>query len=311
MNKKTTLFSRQEAICLVMLVGLFIPGCGLRQRRFATPEEAASALVSAAKAEQKDEVHRILGRGANDVLSSGDEVADQQARNRFLAAYDEKHSLVVESNGTMTLQVGADDWPLPIPLVERSGSWRFDTRRGKDEILNRRIGRNELDVQQVCLALVDAQREYFAADRNGDGVHEFAQKLISDPGQRNGLYWETSPGESASPIGPLMAEAVAEGYGSNPNSTGNRRPYHGYYFKLLESQGPHAPGGAKDFVVNGRMTEGFALIAWPAEYGNSGVMSFLVSHHGVVYERNLGRHTARIASAMREFDPDPNWNVAE
>lgn len=295
----------------LIVVQTLLSGCSMRQRHFSTPEEAAGALILAAQSEQKDEVKRILGRGADDVVSSGDEVADQQAKENFLKAYEEKHALVPELDGSMTLQVGPEDWPLPIPIIKRWGSWRFDTARGKDEILNRRIGRNELDVQQVCLALVDAQREYFAADRNGDGVHEYAQKLVSDPGQRNGLYWETSPGEPASPIGPLMAEAVAEGYGSNPNPTGERRPYHGYYFKLLKSQGPHAPGGAKDFVANGRMTDRFALIAWPAEYGNSGVMSFLVSHHGIVYERNMGRRTARIARAMNEFDPDSNWSVAE
>ena len=291
------------------LACLWAPGCGLRQERFATPEEAARALVVAVRSENSEEVGRILGRGGKEVVSSGDEVADRQTRQRFLTAYDEKNSLVAEPDGSVTLQVGQDDWPMPIPIVNTKDSWRFDTARGKDEILNRRIGRNELSVQQVCLALVDAQREYIATDRNGDGVPEYAQKLISDPGQKNGLYWETSADEPPSPAGPLVADAAEEGYGQRKNEGGQRRPFHGYYFKLLKSQGPNAPGGAREYVVNGRMTEGFALVAWPAQYGNSGVMTFLVSHQGVVYERDLGRRTERIASSITSFDPDPGWNV--
>jgi hypothetical protein len=230
-------------------------------------------------------------------------------RERFLAAYDEKNSLVAEPDGSTTLQVGTDDWPMPIPLVKRSSSWRFDTRRGKEEILNRRIGRNELSVEQTCLAIVDAQREYVSADRDGDGVREYAQKVISDPGKKDGLYWETGPTELPSPLGPLVAEAVDEGYGATKNESGQRRPFHGYYFKLLKSQGPEAPGGDREYVVNGKMTEGFAVVAWPAEYGNSGVMTFLVNHLGIVYQRNLGKETARIASAMALFDPDPDWSL--
>ncbi len=291
------------AICCVA------PGCSLRQEKFATPEEAASALVTAAKSEETDRVKKILGRGADDVIASGDEVADRVARDKFLHAYDEKHSLVAESDKMVTLQVGSEDWPMPISIVKKWGSWRFDTRRGKDEILSRRIGRNELSVEQVCLAIVDAQREYFEKDRNGDGVPEYAQKLVSDPGEKNGLYWETSSEEPPSPIGPLVADAVEEGYAGREKDSTGRRPYHGYYFKLLRSQGPYAPGGAYDYVVDGRMTNGFAIVAWPAEYGNSGVMTFLVSHQGIVYQRNLGRHTARIASTMSVFDPTPQWSI--
>jgi len=298
-----------RTISLILCANLFIAGCSLQQKRFSTPEEAVDGLIGASKSERPDEVRRILGRGSDDVLSSGDDVADRRARDKFLNAYEEKNALVTEPDGSVTLQVGKDDWPMPIPLVKGFGSWRFDTRRGKEEILNRRIGRNELSVRQICLAIIDAQREYVVADRNSDGVLEYAQKLNSDFGEKNGLYWETSGDEPPSPLGPLVADAVEEGYGGGKKESGQRRPYHGYYFKQLWSQGPNAPGGARDYMVNGRMIEGFAVVAWPAEYGNSGVMTFLVSHQGVVYERNLGKRTASIASSMTAFDPDSEWSV--
>lgn len=296
-------------LSLLLIVGCCAAGCGLQQERYVSPEAAAQALVAAVRSEDDEQVARVLGRGAKEVIRSGDQVADREALDRFLQAYDEKSAIVAEPDGSMTLQVGQDDWPMPIPIVERRGSWRFDTRGGKEEILNRRIGRNELSVREVCLAFVDAQREYISVDRNGDGVPEYAQKLISDVGQRNGLYWETAENEPPSPMGPLVAEAAEEGYGRQTAGEGQRRPYHGYYFKLLKSQGPHAPGGTKDYVVDGRMTEGFAVIAWPAEYGNSGIMTFLVSHQGVVYERDFGRRTDRLAPAITTFDPDPDWSV--
>lgn len=291
----------------IVAAAVAVPGCTWQQARFDTPDDAAGAFVQAVRTEDADELQRILGPGGGEIMSSGDDVADRRMRETFLAAYDKKNALVAEADGSMVMEIGEDDWPMPIPIVERGRSWRFDTRRGKEEILNRRIGRNELSVQEVCLAFVDAQREYVAHDHNGDGVREYAQKLISDEGQKNGLYWETSEGEPPSPMGPLVAEAVEEGYGRSQPTTGERRPYHGYYFKLLKKQGKHAPGGAQDYCVDGRMTGGFAVIAWPAEYDNSGVMTFLVSHQGLVYERDLGRPSARIASAMSEFDPDDTW----
>jgi hypothetical protein len=294
-------------VAAIAAAAVAVPGCSWGQARFDTPEAAAGAFVDAIRAEDTDELHHILGRGADEIISSGDEVADQQARGKFLQAYDEKNALVSETDESVVLEVGKDAWPMPIPIVERWGSWRFDTRSGKEEILNRRIGRNELSVQEVCRAFVDAQREYKSQDRNGDGVLEFAQKLISDEGQKNGLYWETNEGEPPSPMGPLVAEAVEEGYGRDQSKTGERRPYHGYHFKLLKAQGKNAPGGAREYSVDGRLTEGFAVVAWPAEYGNSGVMTFLVSHQGVLYEQDLGRRSARIASAMNTFDPDADW----
>lgn len=283
-------------------------GCSMSQQRFASPQEAAGALVEAVRADDEARLREILGRGAEEVISSGDPVADDNAREVFLAAYDEKNTLATEADGSVRLEVGSDPWPLPIPLVEGRGGWRFDTQAGKEEVLNRRIGRNELSVQEVCLALVDAQREYSSTDRNGDGVPEYAQKLISDPGQRNGLYWEAEEGEPESPMGPLVAGAAAEGYGGNRQS-GERRPYHGYYYKLLTSQGRYAPGGARDYMKDGRLIDGFAVLAWPAEYGNSGIMTFMVSHHGVVYEQDLGRRTSAIAESINTFDPDPDWRV--
>lgn len=298
-----------KTIWAAVLTGALSFGCSMRQEGFATPEEAASALVAAAQAEQSDEVRRILGDGAEDVLSSGDEVADHQARARFLNAYEEKHALVSGQDGSMTLQVGHEDWPMPIPIVKQRNSWRFDVARGREEILNRRIGRNEFDAQQVCLALVDAQREYVSVDRNGDGVLEYAQKLISDPGQKNGLYWESVSGEPPSPMGPLVTQAAEEGYGASREEASQRRPYHGYYYKLLKSQGPNAPGGARQFMENGRLAQGFAVVAWPAEYDNSGVMTFLVSHHGVIYQSDLGPRTSEIAPSMSAFDPDPQWTL--
>ena len=292
---------------LAIAVCCVAPGCSLRQEKFSTPEDAAKALILAAQSDQKDEVKKILGKGADDVTSSGDEIKDQLGRDKFLKAYDEKHELVAQPDGSVTLQVGADDWPMPIPIVKRWGSWRFDTTRGRDEILNRRIGRNELDAVQVCLAVVDAQREYAEKDRNGDGVLEYAKKFFSDPGEKNGLYWETSADEPPSPLGELAADASEEGYSTEATQTGAPRPYHGYLFKMLTAQGPNAPGGARDYMVDGKMTGGFAVVAWPAEYGNSGVMTFMVNNQGVVYQQNLGRKTARIASSMSAFNPDLHW----
>ncbi len=289
---------------------MVLSACSSSGARFATPDAAVGALASAVRSEDQKELKRILGRGAEEIISSGDEVADQQARERFLQSYDEKTELVSESEDTVTLQIGKDEWPMPIPIVKRGDYWLFDTRAGKEEILNRRIGRNERDVQQVCLAFVDAQREYKSQDRDGDGVLEYARKLISDPGQKNGLYWESGEDNSSSPMGLLVAGAAEEGYGRTPKKRGERRPYHGYYFKLLTSQSDYAPGGARDYLVDGNLTGGFAVVAWPADYGNSGVMTFMINHQGILYERNFGPRTQRIVSAMTEFDPGPEWDVS-
>jgi len=305
----------QTAVAAVLLVviGLSaLPAAGQAQKSFATPEEAVKALVSAAKAENMEELLAILGPEAKDVLSSGDPVADRLNRQVVLTAFDQQWKLEEEVSGVKTVVIGYEDWPLPIPLVKEESGWRFDTAAGKEEILFRRIGRNELNTIQACRMYVQVQNEY--ASRGHDGMPEglFAQKFASDPGKQNGLYWPAKPGEPLSPLGEFVAEASSEGYlreGTNPNPA--PRPFHGYYFRILTAQGPAAPGGAQSYVVNGNMTGGFALVAWPAEYGNSGIMTFIVNHDGIVYEKDSGEDTAAIASQMKDYNPDDTWRKAE
>ena len=282
----------------------------ISQKTFSTPEDAAQALVTAAKADDTEQLLSILGPEGKQLLFSGDEVQDRAGLERFAKAYDEKNQLVKESEKKAVIEVGNDSWPVPIPIVQASeGKWRFDTKQGKEEILNRRIGRNELSTIQACLAFLHAEREYASKDRNGDGVLEYAQKFVSDQGQKNGLYWEAKEGEEPSPLGPLFAMAKKEGY--SKKSDGEPTPYHGYFFKILKSQGKSAPRGAYDYVINGRMVGGFAMVAYPAQYGVSGIMTFIVSHDGVVYQKNLGKGTASVAQAMKSFNPDKSWKKLE
>lgn len=306
---KNSLSKAVIPLAAVLLVSTL--GCSSsRQATFATPDSAADALVVAARADSKPELKHIFGDGADSLIGSGDAVADRNAATKFVELYDQKHQ-IVPSDGTpdsMTLVVGNEDWPFPVPIVkETDGKWRFDTDSGLQEILNRRIGRNELDTVQVCLAIVDAQREYAFLDPDGDGVPEYATKFRSDPGKKNGLYWKTEPGQPPSPLGLLAAEAQAEGYSAAGMREGERRPYHGYFYKILESQGPHARDGAYDYMVNGKMIGGFAVVAWPADYGNSGIMTFTVNQAGVVYQKDLGEETEKLASSMKSFDPDSTW----
>ena len=272
------------------------------QQRFASPEEAVRALIDAIKAGNQKTLLDILGPGARPLVYSGDAVADRNAGQRFVAEYDRAHRLE-GGGGKVTLYVGQDDFPFAIPLVPDGPVWRFDTRAGAEEILNRRIGKNELNAIQVCLAYVDAQREYYSEDRNADGVREYAQRFISTSSTHDGLFWETKPGEKPSPLGLLVAQAQAEGYG--PGTRG--APYHGYFYRILSAQGPAAPDGAYDYMAHKRMIGGFALVAFPAQYGVSGVMTFLVNHEGVVYEKDLGPDTAAIARGMKQFNPDTTW----
>jgi hypothetical protein len=275
------------------------------QKAFATGEEALSAFVKALREENKQELLAIFGDDANDLISSGDEVDDNQRRGKFLKAYDEQHRLDADGNN-LVIVIGKNDWPFAIPIIKQEQQWIFDTNAGKEEILNRRIGQNELDTIQVMLAIVDAEREYAEKDRDGDGVRKYAQKLRSDPGKKNGLYWETKDGEEPSPMGPLMAAARQEGYFGDKSSE-KPAPYHGYFYRLLTSQGEHAEGGAYDYIVDGNMTGGFAVAAYPADYGNSGVMTFIVNYDGVVYRKNLGEETEQKAKAIKQFDPDESW----
>jgi hypothetical protein len=271
------------------------------QQFFKTAEEAADALVSAAKAGDRKRILTVLGRDGADIVSSGDAIADASARNRVIEAYDAKHQVVMEGGDKAVLVIGREDWPFPIPLVRKDGTWRFDTAAGRNEILYRRIGRNELSAIETCLAYVDAQQEYAEQGVAGNGV--YAQRIVSRPGKKDGLYWPAQSSADESPLGELAASAAAEGYRAGQQ----RAPYHGYYYKVLTRQGPNAPGGALDYVVRGNMIGGFALVAYPAGYRNSGVMTFLVNHQGDVYEKDLGPNTARIAAGITAFNPDNTW----
>jgi hypothetical protein len=277
------------------------------QKTFASPQEALTALVDALKAGDRQELLAILGPEGKELISSGDEVQDRADRDRFLAAYDKKADCVPQGNDRVEVILGNDNWPFPIPIVKGQEGWFFDTAAGKEEILNRRIGRNELYTIQVCLAYVEAQREYAGADRQQDGIIQYAQKIVSDPNERNGLYWPVTPGEVPSPFGPLAAQAAAEGYKRSEKPT----PFHGYYYRILKGQGAKAPGGAYSYVIHGHMVAGFALVAWPAEYGVSGVMTFVVNRNGIVYQKDLGPKTDEIAKAMTLYNPDQTWSRAQ
>jgi len=281
----------------------------VKQQTFASPEEAVNALVKALKSDDVKALAAIFGPGSRDLLFSGDPVADKTTRERFLSRYGEKNRLEV-TEAKANLNIGNDDWPFAVPLVKKEGLWYFDTKQGREEILARRIGQNELSTIQVCLAYVDAQREYFRKDRDGDGLLEYAQKFGSDKGKKNGLYWPVKEGEGQSPLGPLFASAQEKGYSAKA-AGGKPIPYYGYYYRILTGQGKNAPGGAYDYVVKGNMIGGFALVAYPAKYGASGVMTFIVNHDGVVYQKDLGKNTEKTALAMKVFDPDSTWKKAQ
>jgi hypothetical protein len=277
------------------------------QQTYKTPEAAVDALVATAKSGDQKEALVVLGRDGKDIISSGDKVSDDAARQRFVASYDAKHQIAMEGDNKAVLVIGDNDYPFPIPLVRKNGQWSFDTEAGRREILYRRIGHNELDAIQTCLAFVDAQDEYAEKDRTGTGTGVYAERFISQPGKKDGLYWPTAQGEEESPLGELFAAASRQGYRAGEG----RSPYHGYYYKILTRQGPAAVGGTADYVVNGKMIGGFALVAYPAEYRNSGVMTFLVNHNGTVFQKNLGPKTAELAEAITSFNPDPTWKKVE
>jgi len=278
-------------------------------RGFGSPQEAVDALVSALEANDTAELAMLLGPDGGDILDSGDAVADAGARADFLELYKAQHEVVEEEPGTMTLQVGANQWPLPIPLVQRGGKWYLDGAAGADELVYRRVGRNELGAIAVCRGFVDAQAEYAAEPRDGNAeAGVYAIKLRSDPNRQNGLYWPTAEGEPESPAGAALASAAAEGYRA---VAGKRMPYHGYFYRMLYAQGEAASGGAMDYFVDGQLVNGVALLAWPAVFGVSGVKSFIVNQEGVVYEKDLGEDTATVADAIQAFDPDDAWQKVE
>ena len=275
------------------------------EKTFSSPGDAVLALYSAVKSGDQQALSAIFGSNAGPILHSGDEVADKTMATDLIRRYDQMHRVVMEPDQRVTLYIGADNWPLPIPIVKNnSGAWYFDTEVGAKEILYRRIGRNENDAIEVLYTLVDAQREYASVARDGDKTKHYALKFLSDDGKQNGLYWKTSENETPSPIGPLIVDAAGEGYNLKQ---GQQAPFHGYYYRILTKQGPAAKGGAKDYLLNGQLTRGFAFVAYPAEYRNSGVMTFIVNQDGVVYEKDLGQDTTKIASAITEFNPDQGW----
>jgi hypothetical protein len=277
------------------------------QRTFASAEDASRALFDAMQLQDEQAPLSILGRAGKEVISSGDPTEDSDARAGFIVKYQEMHRFVTEPGGTVTLVIGAENWPFPIPLVNHHGSWYFDTDAGKDEIVFRRIGRNELAAMDACRELVSAQKQYFARPP-GALPKQFAQKLVSDEGRHNGLYWHGADDEFDSPINPLIAYARQN---LPTDQVGEHVPFNGYMFRILTSQGPHAPGRAKNYVVDGKMSAGFAFVAYPVEYRSSGVMTFIVDESGTIYEKDLGPDTTKLAQAMTAYDPDSTWHKVE
>jgi hypothetical protein len=296
------------AIVLVASAAVSMSCAALAQQAYKTPQVAVDALVALAKSGDQRLARAVLGNGGQDIISSGDKVADEATRAKFVAAYDAKHQITMDGEMKATLVIGDQDYPFPMPIVRaKGGTWSFDIEAGRREILYRRIGRNELSTIETCLAYIDAQDEYADKDRTGDGAGAYAQRFSSSPDKKDGLYWPTAEGEEPSPLGELFADASAEGYtvGEGPS------PYHGYYYKILTKQGPATEGGAADYIVNGRMMGGFALVAYPAQYRNSGVMTFIVNYSGAVFQKDLGPNSDRIAAAMTTFNPDPSWKKVD
>jgi hypothetical protein len=292
------------ALALALLVSATATAAAA-QRTFASPQEAVDVLAQAMKANDQAALQALFGPDADKLISSGDTVADVHNRGVFNTAYAESSRLDVEADAQATLVIGKDEWPMPIPLVKEGGRWHFDTQKGANEILARRIGRNELSAMKTCLAIMDAEREYATRDLDADGVPEYAPHFVSQPGKRDGLYWPTSGNEAPSPLGALLAAAADEGYAQPGART--LEPYNGYYYRILTRQGKNARGGARDYKVRGKLMGGLALLAYPARYGASGFATFTVSDDGVIYEKNFGPETQAIVSAITAFDPDASW----
>jgi hypothetical protein len=288
-------------IALAVASSVLLLGAGSGPQHFASPEAAADALVAAIEKGDQAAALAVLGSDAKPILESGDAVADREVAERFVASYREAHELNHRSATASELVIGKDDWPFPIPLVKESAGWRFDTAAGQEEILDRRVGRNERFTIQTCLAIVDAQRDYYARNPAKDPLLHYARRFGSSEGKRDGLYFPTAEGEQESPLGALVARAKVEGYSDKPT------PYHGYYYRMLEAQGPHARDGAYSYVVQDQMIGGFAVVAYPAVYDNSGVMTFIVNQDGVVHQKDLGPETAKLARAIVRYDPDESW----
>ena len=307
--RRTTILGRVIILgTLTLFAGCSKPAKPAYQM-FASPDDAGNGLLMAAKSGDPNAVIAVFGPDSKDIVMTGDPVQDKNTTDQVIAAYDVMHRWRKMPDGSHTLLLGADNFPFPIPLKKNAaGQWYFDVAAGREEILMRRIGRNELAVIDVCNGLVDAEAQYFSMRHDDGSTGQFAAKFISDTGKQNGLYWESPEGQPKSPLGPLAAFATKEGYSAKPNS---HVPFHGYYFHMLRRQGSHAPGGAKDYVVDGRMTGGFAFVAYPAQYRNSGVMTFIINQDGVLLQKDLGTDTAQTAAAMTEFNPDQSWTPAQ
>jgi DUF2950 family protein len=296
------------AILIVASLALANIARAAEQKTFATPYEAVRALVKAAEDGNRDEMIAVLGDDGKELIYSGDTVQDKAGMEGFVKSYKSKHAIVRQDDQTRILKVGANDWQMPIPIVNDGGKWRFDTAAGKQELLYRRIGHNELGAIAACRGYIDAQKDYAAVGHDGLPAGIYAQKLMSSPGKQDGLYWETAEGDPASPAGPLLADASAEGY--TGEGLGKAQPYHGYFYHVLKAQGSAAKGGAKSYLTDGTLTEGVALVAFPAQYKVSGVMTFIINQRGIVYQKDLGEKTPDIATAMTDYDPDSSWKKA-
>lgn len=307
--KRIALQFGAAAVSLIMIAAVPATAAATSQKTFVTPAAAVDALIGANRADHTGDLLAILGPEGAKLIHSGDPVADRHGKTRFVAAYDEAHKIELEDSKAILI-VGKDEWPFAIPLIREPSGWRFDTKAGADEILNRRIGRNELTVIEVCHAYVVAQREYAAKGLGPGGSVDYAQHFMSKAGHRDGLYWPAKPDEDASPLGPLIASARAAGYSPGTPHV-KQQPYYGYYFRILTQQGRKAPGGAMNYIVNGHMTGGFALVAYPATYGDSGIMTFIVNQDGIVHQKNLGPATPRIAAEITQYDPDQSWQVSK
>ncbi len=305
MKSRTLLFA-------AMVLALSLPGAFAQEpgeKTFASPQDAGKALYEAVKADDKPAMLAVLGQSASSVITSGDPVQDKNNGDIFVKRFEQMNRWEKEVGGSQVLYIGADNWPFPFPVKKSAaGQWYFASKTGVQEILYRRIGRNEIAAIRVCNALVDAQQDYFQQTHDGDTVQQYAQKFISEEGKQNGLYWKVAEGQPESPIGPLVAYAAGEGYGGKHDTP---QPFHGYYFRILTGQGANAIGGAKNYLVDGKMTGGYAFVAYPAEYRNSGVMTFLVDDSGIVIQKDLGPKTADIAKAMTTYNPDKTWVTAE
>jgi hypothetical protein len=306
--RRIAISARYVLLALIIPLGACSKSDKPANKVFASPDDAGQGLLDAAKSGDQNAILAIFGPGSKEIISSGNATEDKATADAFVAAYGVMHRWRKMPDDAQTLIIGADNFAFPIPLKKNaSGEWFFDTAAGKDEILSRRIGRNELAVIDICGALFDAEAEYYS-QRLADGkTKQFALKFISDTGQKNGLYWDAPEGQPKSPLGPLVAFATTEGYSAKADA---HTPFHGYYFHMLTGQGNQAPGGAKDYVVDGKMVKGFAFVAYPAEYGNTGIMTFIFNQDGILLQKDLGKNTAETAVAMTKFDPDPSWTVA-